>query len=433
MKLKLCFASAAALLMAAVSVSAQPNAKGYYKDIFMDSGIKLTSRVDLPAARSLGLSMERFISVETKGDTTFTTMIDTLMQRDIICGSSIDENGVLLYPDGAPRFRMIYMNGGRAASHGRTLEEKGRENIRQYIKNGGSYVGTCAGMFIASKGTRKLVLDTIPPKDYDSYIGIWPAYCISSGLNRTPTGMFVVPDSPLLKYYDFGGDMYIDSVYHNGGGYTIEEELAKTPGAEVLLRYDYPAKKMHNNISAWAWKENAGTGRIVICGSHPEGVTSGERLQLYSAFARYAMDGNGDPKVKGALTIGEAREMKKGTKDNDPAFTKIGDLQYHHFTVDVPAGKDSLTVTLSSVKGCTNFDLYLFANYGDFAFMGESDYDDISLGIDKTIKIAAPKEGKLFLSVYCATTVTAVDTPRGEQYTGRVDVLNGVPYVLKVE
>ena len=398
----------------------------------MDSGIKLTSRVDLPAARYLNLQMERFISVETKGDTTFTTIVDTLKQRDILCGSSIDENGVLLYPDGQPRFRVIYMNGGKAASHGRTLEDKGRENIRTFVKNGGSYIGTCAGMFIASKGTRRLV-DTIPPKDYDSYVGIWPAYCISSGLSKTPTGMFVVPDSPLLKYYDFGADMHIDSVYHNGGGFTIEEELAKTPGAEILLRYDYPEKDMHNKVSAWGWKENEQTGRIVICGSHPEAVTSGERLHLFSAFVKYAMDGTGCPVSKGELKLGEPRSMDKSTRDNDPAYTKIGDRQYHHFTVEVPAGKDSLEIKLSSVKGWTNFDFCLFADYNGFAFKDEAAYEELSLGVDKSIKIAAPKEGKLYISVYCATTVTAVDTPYGEQYTGRLDVLNGVPYVLTVK
>ncbi|MCQ2138502.1 MAG: BPL-N domain-containing protein [Bacteroidales bacterium] len=432
MKHTLRLASLAALLIASVSVSAQPNAKGYYKDIFMDSGIKLTSRVDLPAARFLNLQMERFISVEDKGDTTFTTIIDTLKQRDIMCGSAIDENGVLLYPDGQPRFRMIYMNGGRANSHGRALEEKGRENIRTFVKNGGSYVGTCAGMFIASKGTRSLS-DTIPPKDYEFYTAIWPAYCLSSGLSRTPTGMFVVPDSPLLKYYDYGGDMYIDSVYHNGGGYTIEAELAKTPGAEILLRYDYPKKKMHNNVSAWAWKENEQTGRIVICGSHPEGVTSGERLHLFSAFCKYAMEGNGNPVLKGELKLGEAREMTKSTRDNDPAYTKIGDKQYHHFCVEVPEGRDTLTVKLASVKGWDNYDLYLFADYQGFAFSDEAPYEDLTLGVAKELKIAAPKAGKLYISVFCNTTVTAVDTPYGEQYTGRVDVLNGVPYIISVE
>ena len=67
---------------------------------------------------------------------------------------AIDENGILLYPDGAPRFRVVYMNGGRAKAHGGTLGEQGRKNYRMFVANGGGYVGSCAGAFIASLGTK---------------------------------------------------------------------------------------------------------------------------------------------------------------------------------------------------------------------------------------------------------------------------------------
>jgi len=443
MNLKAHLATLAAVVLAATSVSAQPNTKGYYKDLFMDSGIKLTSRVDLPSARYLGLEMEKFVSVETKNGT-FTTYLDTLLQENLINGNALDENGCLLFPDGQPRFRAIYMNGGRAASHGRTLGEKGLANIRQFVKNGGSYVGTCAGMFIGSVGSHPYGdIDTIPEsklKRYDSYLGIWPAFVTGTGLSKTPTGHFIEPGSPLLKYYDFGGDMYIDSVFHNGGCYSMDTDIAKVPGTEVLLRYDFPMfkssgkpAKMHKQPSALAWKENEVTGRVVLCGSHPEGVVSGERLRLFSAFLQYAMEGNGAPELKAALNLGEARKMNKCTHDNDPAFTKIGDKQYHHYTVDVPAGKDSLTISLKSVKGWTNFDLYLFANYDGFAFNDECQYEDITLGVDKELKIAAPKEGKLYISVFCDTTVDASETSYGIQYTGRTDVLNGVPYIIQVD
>lgn len=424
---------AAFLLLAAMGVQAQNRTDGYYKDIFMDSGIKLTSREDLPAARFLGLQMEKFVSVETKADLgTQTTSMDTLLQTRMMVGSPIDENGCLLYPDGAPRYKVVYINGGRAASHGKSLGEEGLERVRKFVKNGGSYVGTCAGMFVASLGTHSFV-DTLPPKLYDGYFGVWPSLCVGSGLSRTPTGMFIEPGSPLLNYYDFGGDMYIDSVYHNGGGFTMPQDMERTPGAEVLLRYDYPKKKMHNQISAWAWKENASTGRVVLCGSHPEGVTSGERLHLFSAFLKYAMDGLGAPTVKANLKMGEPRRMDRCTHDVMPSFTRIGDRQYHHFTVDVPAGLDTLKICLSSVKGWADFDLCLAAGYDGFAFLDKAEYEDISLGVDKVLAIPAPKAGKLYISVFCGTTVEAVETKYGTQYEGRVEVLNGVPYIIKVE
>jgi len=436
MHIKNCLTVVAATLVAATSIMAQPKAKGYYKDVFMDSGIKLTSRQDLPSMRYLDLSMEKFVSStnwEINGNYT-----DTILQQSLINGNPMDENGCLLYPDGQPRFRAIYMNGGRANSHGKTLGEKGRANIRQFIQNGGSYVGTCAGMFIASKGTHPFSKpDTLT--NYDAYMGIWPSYTVSTGLGATTTGHFVEPDSPLLKYYDFGGDMYIDSVYHNGGGYTMQCDLDRTPGAEVLLRYDKEYSKQgnkmncHKQASAWAWKENATTGRLVLCGSHPEGETRGERLQLYCAFIKYALDGCGEPAIKGELTMGEPRKMNKCTHDDDPAYTRIGDKQYHHFTVEIPEGRDTVLVKLQSVKGLTNYDMYLFANYDGLAYKDHDKYEDVTLGFDKTLVIPAPKAGKLYISVFCDTTVEARETSYGVQYAGRTDVLNGVPYIITVE
>ncbi|MBO4768531.1 MAG: hypothetical protein J5495_03245, partial [Bacteroidales bacterium] len=275
--------------------------------------------------------------------------------------------------------------------------------------------------------------DTLPPKLYEGYFGVWPSLTVGSGLNRTPTGMFIEPGSPLLNYYDFGGDMYIDSVYHNGGGFTMPQDMERTPGAEVLLRYDYEKKKMHNQISAWAWKENAATGRVVLCGSHPEGVTSGERLHLFSAFLKYAMDGNGAPKLKATLKMGEARKMDRCTHDNMPSYTRIGDRQYHHYTVEVPSGLDSLKISLKSVKGWADYDLYVAASYDGFAFLDKAEYEDISLGVDKVLAIPSPKPGKLYISVFCGTTVDAVETKYGTRYEGRVEVLNGVPYIIEVK
>ena len=46
--------------------------------------------------------------------------------------------------------------------------------------------------------------------------------------------------------------------------------------------------------------------------------------------------------------------------------------------------------------------------------------------------IIAPKAGTMYISVFCDTTVDTVKSPNGTQYTGRVDVLNGVPYTIEV-
>ena len=406
----------------------QPRTEGYYKDIFMDGGIGLNAYPDLPAADFLNLTLEQYTSSER----TKLISIDTVLQTALLVGSPIDENGILLYPDGEPRFRMVYFNGGRATAHGRSLTEKGRQHVRDFVKNGGSYLGTCAGAFICAKG---VVRDTGYVENKD-YLGIWPGWTVGTGLEKSYTGMFVEPGSPLLQYYDFGADMQIDSVRHNGGDYAYMDD--KVPaGTEVLLRFDGDTlqlkKSIHNKVSAWAWKENEQTGRVVAIGSHPERQIFGERLELMSALIRYAIDGNGAAKLKGMLQNGEARAMVRTTSENDPAFTRVGDRQYHHFAVDVPEGVKEIKVELYAPEFWTDrFDLWLFADGQDFAFKSNARYKNVAHGSDKTLIVPIDKAGRYYISVFCATTVDTVQTPYGDQYAGRTDVLNGVPYNLKV-
>jgi len=414
------------------NITAQTTSRGYYKDVFMDSGIMLTSRTDLPAARLLNLSMESFVSTPHSYTKAYSfTHADTLLQTQLISGSDMDQNGILLYPDGQPRFRMVYMNGGRAASHGRSLGEEGRNSYRNFVKSGGSYLGSCAGAFIASKGSMG---DTL--KLRTEYTGIWPGIAGSTGLEGSYTHMFIEPQSPLLKYYDFGGDMRVDSVRHNGGCYAYTQ-LDWPQGTEILARFDTEDRKLKRNIhqqaSIWAYKENGNTGRIVLCGSHPEEVTRGERLELMSAMILYALDGVGAPVIKGELINGEERKMSCSTADANPNFTRIGDKQYHHFTVQVPSGVDSLKISLKSIPGWQDFDLYLLADNEQLAYKENAHFQDVTLGIDKVITIPHPQVGTLYVSVFCDTTVDAVQTKYGTQYSGRTDVLNGVPYILKAE
>jgi glutamine amidotransferase-like uncharacterized protein len=323
---------------------------------------------------------------------------------------------------------MIYVNGGKATPHGTSLSEKGRANIQAFVNNGGSYLGTCAGMFLASfalfNGN-----DTI--KSNPSYLGIWPGVAHSTKLSKKPTGHFIEKGASILKYYNFGGDMYVDSVYHNGGGFAYDVKALPT-GTEILMRYDYKPFTGKNlsidkKISAWAWKRDEKTGRVVLIGSHPEGYTSGERLDLMSALIQLAIEGCGNPVVKGELINGIARDMVKSTTDNDPDYTKIGDRQYHHFTATIPEDAKNIKVVLN---GAVQYNLNLYIRKGAPAFKQYADYMDISLGAQKEIALDHLSAGKWYVAVECASTVDVTNSEWGELYSGNLSVLNGVPYSI---
>ncbi len=423
------------LSLGTLQMAAQ-NGKGYYKDLFIDGGINISSYKNLPSAHFLDLKTEAFLcSPQKTNGKSFYNAVDTLTQRQVFGGSPLDENGVLLYPDGAPRFRLLYTNGGSAARHGRSMGNVVRERIREYIKNGGSYLGSCAGAFIGSRAVKGD--DSL--KYLDAYYGIWPGLTISTGIVTSQTTVTFDEGSPLLKYYDFGGDYKLDSLYHNGGGFAVTDTLWPEE-TEVLARYDVAGRtdlKLKRNIQGlpaiWAYKPNAQSGRVILCGSHPELNKTGEKLELMCTMVRYALDGNGTPILKGELENGKERQMYCFTHDNNPDYTAIGDKQYHHFVLNIPKDTKKVTLRLTPKPGYTNFDMYLLAQPEKFAFLGEAAFKALGSGCEKKLVIDNPKEGRMFVSVFCDTTIETRQTNYGTQYTGCLEVLNGVPYSITAE
>ena len=285
----------------------------------------------------MGLSLEgiSFSRVSPTDD-------EVRLQTEIIAGCETDLNGRLLYPDGQPRYRLLFVNGGSSRTHGKSLSKEGLDRICEFVENGGAYVGACAGAFLASNGYDRHY-------DYPYYLSVWPGMMLHSGLTGVHTGMFIENDSPLLAYYDFGRDHYVDSIRHNLGGYPID----LPDGTEVLARYDYPDKSdVHLQPSIWSYKSREQSGRIVQGGSHPEENSSGERRDLMAAMMQYAMDGRGPVVLKGFLKNGEQRDMVKRTEDKDPDYTVIGDLQTHHFAVYIPSGANNVVFETKSDFDC---------------------------------------------------------------------------------
>jgi len=410
----------AAMLCCGTALNAQNGYDGYYMDVFMDGGLSLTSKQDLPSARALGLSIETLKTAKKSQGFTF---LDTLAQKAAFIGDDNDSNGRILYPDGSPRYKMMFVNGGSGGGHGRSITEEGRANIRKYVSNGGSYLGNCAGAYVATTGTHT--------KIHPEYIGIYPSICTNAKLQDTYVSIDVPENSPMLRYADFGGDYHIDSVYHNGGCFMHYDDLIE--GSEILFNYNYPPKPMHGNGAVWAYKANDRMGRVICCGPHPESAYTGEKLDMMTAMLAYAIEGNGAPRIKGELVNYKAREMVRSTEDNDPDYTKIGDRQYHHFYVNVPENTDTLRVALKSVRGMDDYDMNIYASYEGPAFRANAQYKNIKLGFDKVLTIVKPKAGKLYISVFCVTTVDSEDTFYGARYSGRLDVLNGVPYLIEVQ
>ena len=146
-----------------------------------------------------------------------------------------------------------------------------------------------------------------------------------------------------------------------------------------------------------------------------------------TAILLYAIDGQGDININGTLYNGQKCIMDKSTIENDPAYTKIGDKQYHHFKIEIPEGGSKLSVVLD---GEDRYHLNLYLKKEDFAFRSGADYADTTDGADKTISVSELSSGTWFIGVECATTIGTINRDRGYEYTGNLDVLNGVSYSI---
>ena len=377
--------------------------QGFCKDLFLDSGIKIFNYPPMPAALWLGLDTE-LLSLEEEF-----TPENLERQRRVIVGGPEDLNGRLLYPDGAPRFKAMYVYGGLATLHGKSLGPEGLDRIRAFFRSGGSYVGSCAGAYLAGAG--------INVDNYkEDYLGIWPL-CSDEAVVEDIYPEYIIPgDSPLLRYYDFGGDGRVDSVKHWNG--PVFDLCDSVPGTEVLARNHLEGSILDGRVSVIAYKPSVQTGRLVISGGHPENYPDGERRCLMAAMLRYAMDGCGCARVKAVLENGVPREMTRTTADNDPAFTMIGDGQCHHFLLHPDGRVHNVKIRLESLSG---HPLSLRLAEGTFAFEGSAAFTAEGSGAVKEISLKKLRRGDWYICVQNEERVT--------DYASS-DLLNGIPYII---
>ena len=145
-------------------------------------------------------------------------------------------------------------------------------------------------------------------------------------------------------------------------------------------------------------------------------------------------DGLGRPDIKHQLASNEPITMDQETADNDPAFTKIGDKQYHHFIIVLENPGKNVIIELDGEDG---YDFHLFAAQDTFAFNHSADYADSSDGADKTLTIDEVVPAcTLFVGVKLNTTVISnqdevcFDRDLFIEYSGKLEVLNGIEYTV---
>lgn len=472
------------------SESVNASERGYYKTLFIDAGIMLDSfcstdpesELYLPFLTSMGLENDyEYLHTSGTSDFTKTAQASLISGTDGDSNFPSDKNGVLLYPDGEPRFRMIFVNGGTSETHGTSLGADGRGRIKRFVDRGGSYIGACAGAILAATNVDGVnhynnADETVTNYTFGLWPGNashtgWPANFGEEGINSDIYTGITITDYFAEKSPALAAGT-IEPVRHHGGVYAMAKYV--TPGnaaysgdTYVLGRYAYcywqegwPSKASHyvnpENLSdasniflgtgrdhdgeaaIWAYKpsDDAYKGCVIMSGSHFETSTNEDQIEYFSSMIQYGLNGNGSYQRCRNLTLGTTRNMNSTTysETGDNWNAKIGDRQYHHFKLATTEDIQDFELLLeSNYDKNSGIDLYLCLHKGGYAFISNSEYVLTNKGGQKSFHIKNLPAGTWYASVFCATTVDTtekIQTPRYLKYSGHTEVLDGIAYSI---
>jgi glutamine amidotransferase-like uncharacterized protein len=194
------------------------------------------------------------------------------------------------------QYQLIFFPGGWAGGYNAYIEERGYENIREFISEGGAYMGMCAGAFFASDQVfwrENIGLDT-PQNVYDYPLDIWPGIADGVILDFQPwnssfiTGCTELPGARMV-------DLRVDpnlmpesepvvNVLYYGG------PIFRPPGGKwtnelVIARYDMDGLTGDEEPAMILFPY--GKGRVFLSAVHPELSLFEPTCELYyEAVAR---------------------------------------------------------------------------------------------------------------------------------------------------
>lgn len=152
--------------------------------------------------------------------------------------------------------QLLIMPGGKSKPFYEKLGNTGNQNIINFVKSGGNYLGLCAGAYYASAQTifaKNLPLEII----LSGELNFFPGEAIGPVFNPEKFAYQSEAGADILTI-QFGSEQYC--IYNNGGCYFKDPE--NFSNISVLATYE-------NNLAAII-ECKVGKGKAILCGAHPE-------------------------------------------------------------------------------------------------------------------------------------------------------------------
>ncbi|CAM2010439.1 PPC domain-containing protein [Acanthopleuribacter pedis] len=406
---RLLMCALAASSWAFAQTSPYPFGEGYFKEKLVNRGPGIGSSDTRLHAEYLGW---RFDVVSGGNDEE-----DRRTFYGHIAGRLEDHNGLLLYPDGSPRYRIMTVGGASSENgvfiggvQGTILQEyyhpikphlSGNHAIVKFVDGGSGYAGFCAGMQLMDDfGIEPIgLVDYLYPQD-------------PGPVDSTFTGDY---------HSDYGDIPY---VLQAGGTWVHQPE--RIAGLEEIATIIVPWGRHSRTLGATWFYENPNNldeGRLLLSGVHPEMKRDQNAVAIVAEMLEATIAGNQGPVLKKELANGQPHEAYEDSFWPQWDEIKVGDGQYHHYKVTVPSGQRFLRIDLGTTDP---FDLHLFLHNGDFAFLGYNTREVVGSGGSKSLVIDNPPAGEWFIGVKGASYPDA-NYIRND---GGIEVLNGIGYSL---
>ncbi|KAJ5542459.1 Biotin--acetyl-CoA-carboxylase ligase [Penicillium sp. DV-2018c] len=169
---------------------------------------------------------------------------------------------------------MLVMPGGADMGYCRTLNGAGNRRIAQYVRNGGKYLGLCAGGYYGCKKCEFEVGDKTMEVVGDRELGFYPGTCrggafpgfvYHSEAGARAAGLEVVKEA-----FSAGTVPTNFRSYYNGGGVFVDAPSLADKGVEVLASYTDALNVDPGEGAAAVVYCKVGSGAAVLTGPHPE-------------------------------------------------------------------------------------------------------------------------------------------------------------------
>ena len=227
--------------------------------------------------------------------------------------------------------QLLVMPGGRDLPYCWRLNGEGNDKIREFVRNGGSYLGLCAGGYYGAsyvrfaEGDPAAVMEVVGPRELKFYPGVawgptYPGFHYNSNVGARACSLNLKPSIRRLLTGVCSEDIATVKVYYDGGGYfqmfsgDVTQYVDGATDVRVLATYDmsdYSVSQWdtpcgHDDVPrpvqlpdnpAAIVSSQYGAGKVVLSGVHLEASPA-------SLTEQYAQDPHIE-KVADELTASE--------------------------------------------------------------------------------------------------------------------------------